>query len=206
MRPPQETVFVVDDDPAILKSVSRLLRSAHLNARTFTSPAEFLDGFDASSSGCLVLDLSMPGLDGLELQQALTARGNQLPVLFVTGRGDIGKSVRAMKHGAEDFLTKPVDEADLLRAVRQALARNRSERNERAELDELRRRLASLTPREREVLEGVVAGQLNKQVAGSLGAALKTIKVHRGRMMEKMGAKSLAELVRMADRLGVRRT
>ena len=178
---------MVDDDPAVLKSLARLLRSAHLNAVTFASPAEFLDRFDPSSPGCLVLDLSMPGLDGLELQEVLTAQGSELPVLFVTGHGEVGKSVQAMKRGAEDFLTKPVDETDLLRAVQRALDRNRSERKERAELAESRRRLATLTPREREVLEGVVAGQLNKQVAGDLGAALKTIKVHRGRMMEKMG-------------------
>jgi FixJ family two-component response regulator len=206
MSPTRETVFVVDDDPAVLRSFSRLLRSARLNTVTFASPAEFLDRFDPSSPGCLVLDVSMPGLDGLELQEVLTAQGNELPILFVTGHGDIPKSVQALKRGADDFLTKPVDEADLLRAVRQALARNRSERKQRAEFAESRGRLATLTPRELEVLEGVVAGQLNKQIAGDLGAALKTVKVHRGRIMEKMGAKSLADLVRMADHLGIRKT
>jgi FixJ family two-component response regulator len=206
MSPTRETVFVVDDDPAVLRSFSRLLRSARLNTVTFASPAEFLDRFDPSSPGCLVLDVSMPGLDGLELQEMLTAQGNELPILFVTGHGDIPKSVQALKRGADDFLTKPVDETDLLRAVRQALARNRSERKQRAEFAESRGRLATLTPRELEVLEGVVAGQLNKQIAGDLGAALKTVKVHRGRIMEKMGVKSLADLVRMADHLGIRKT
>ncbi len=206
MSPSRETVFVVDDDPAVRKSFSRLLRSARLNAVAFESPEEFLDHLDPRAAGCAVLDVSMPGLDGLALQEALAARGSELPILFVTGYGDIPKSVQAMRRGAVDFLTKPVHDEDLLRAVRQALEKNRERRRTDAELAGLRERFARLTLREREVLEGVVAGKLNKQIAADLGAAVKTIKVHRGRVMVKMEAKSVADLVRMADRLGVRKT
>ena len=205
MSPPRETVFVVDDDPAVRKSFSRLLRSARLNAVAFGSPAEFLDHFDPRAAGCAVLDVSMPGLDGLALQETLAARGSELPILFVTGHGDVPKSVQAMKRGAVDFLTKPVDDEDLLRAVRQALGRNRERRKADEDLAGIRERFATLTLREREVLEGVVAGQLNKQIAGYLGTAVKTIKVHRGRVMVKMEATSVADLVRMADRLGARK-
>jgi FixJ family two-component response regulator len=152
-----------------------------------------------------LLDVSMPGLDGLQLQQALGDRGSDLAVVFLTGHGDIPKSVRAMKAGASDFLTKPVEEAALLGAVRQALERSRAARAERDAFAGLRARLESLTSREREVLEGVVAGRLNKQIAGDLGIAVKTVKVHRGRVMEKMGAGSLAELVQFSQRLGIGR-
>jgi FixJ family two-component response regulator len=148
----------------------------------------------------------MPGLDGLELQRALSERGHRLPVVFLTGQGDIPKSVRAMKDGAVDFLTKPVDDEVLIAAVRRALEKDRAGRRARGELADARARLATLTPRERDVLEGVVAGHLNKQIAGSLGIAEKTVKVHRGRVMEKMGAASLADLVRLADHLGIRGT
>ena len=147
----------------------------------------------------------MPGLDGLALQQELESRGSTLPIVFLTGHGDIPKSVAAMKRGAADFLTKPVDDEVLLRAVRQALERDRAGRARREELAEIRRRLDTLTDREREVLDGVVAGQLNKQIGGDLGISEKTVKVHRGRVMEKMGAASLAELVHFAERAGIRR-
>jgi len=147
----------------------------------------------------------MPGLHGLALQEALVSRGIALPTLFLTGHGDVPQSVRAMKGGAVDFLTKPVDDAVFLRAVREALERGRSGRTDREESARIRSRLATLTPREREVLEGVVAGRLNKQIGGELGIAEKTVKVHRGRVMEKMEARSVAELVRMADRAGLRR-
>jgi FixJ family two-component response regulator len=199
----RETVYLVDDEPAVLKSLSRLLRSEGFTVAAFPSPVELLEQLDPAAKGCFVLDLAMPGLDGLSLQKALSARGSELPILFLTGRGDIPKSVAAMKSGALDFLTKPVDGERLLEAVRAALERDRARRRAGAEVAEIRRRLAELTPREREVLEGVVAGRLNKQIASSLGTALKTVKIHRGRMMEKMGAKSVAELVLQADRAGL---
>ena len=201
----RETVYLVDDEPAVLKSLSRLLRSEGFTVAAFGSPAELLEQLDPAARGCFVLDLAMPGLDGLALQNALSARGSELPILFLTGRGDIQKSVAAMKSGAMDFLTKPVDDERLFEAVRAALEKDRARRRARAEVAEIGRRLETLTPREREVLEGVVAGRLNKQIAASLEIALKTVKIHRGRMMEKMGAKSVAELVLLADRAGLRR-
>jgi FixJ family two-component response regulator len=201
----RDRVFVVDDDPGVRKSLWRVLRSAGLEVATFESPEEFLRNLDPEAEGCAILDLAMPGLDGLGLQQALSARNSALSVLFLTGQGDIPKSVRAMKGGAVDFLTKPVDDEVLLDAVRRALERGRVGGAARRELAEARRRLATLTPREREVLEGVVAGKLNKQVAGDLGIAEKTVKVHRGRVMEKMDIASLAELVRVCEHLGIGR-
>ncbi len=205
MRPVREKVYVVDDEPAVRKSLWRVLRSAGFDVVAFGAPDEFLRAIDADASGCAILDVAMPGLDGLALQQALAARCVDLAVVFLTGHGDIPKSVRAMKGGASDFLTKPVDDQTLLSAVRQALARSRAAREQTGELAQLRNCLASLTPREREVLEGVVAGMLNKQIAGDLGISEKTVKVHRGRVMAKMAAGSLAELVHFADRLGIRR-
>ena len=201
----RETVYLVDDEPAVLKSLSRLLRSEGFAVAAFGSPAELLERLDPSARGCFVLDLAMPGLDGLSLQKTLSDRGSELPILFLTGRGDIGKSVEAMKSGALDFLTKPVDGERLLEAVRAALERDRARRQIREEVAEIRRRLAELTPREREVMEGVVAGRLNKQIAASLGTALKTVKIHRGRMMEKMGARSVADLVHQAARARFRK-
>jgi FixJ family two-component response regulator len=206
MKPPAERVFVVDDEPAVRRSLWRLLRSEGFDVSDYGSADEFLRALPAEASGCAVLDLSMPGLDGLAVQEELSARGSGLAVVFLTGHGDIPKSVRAMKAGASDFLTKPVDGAALAAAVRSALARSRAAREAHAALAGLRDRLASLTPRERDVLEGVVAGQLNKQIASDLGIAEKTVKVHRGRVMEKMGAGSLAELVHLAERLGLART
>jgi FixJ family two-component response regulator len=201
---PAATVFVVDDDPAVLKSLSRLLRSAGLGAATFTSAREFLDRHDPSAPGCLLLDVAMPGLNGLELQQALVASGHELPIVFLTGHGDIPMSVQAMKRGAVDFLTKPVLDDDLLQAVRVAIEKDRLQRQTQAEVAEIRQRLAALTPREREVLEHVIAGQLNKQIAYDLGTVEKTIKVHRGQVMKKMRAQSVAELVRLAEQVGIR--
>jgi FixJ family two-component response regulator len=198
------TVFVVDDDPAVLKGLSRLLRSAQLEVATFNSPQEFLERHDANAPGCLVLDLSMPGLNGLELQQALTTKGAAIPIIFLTGHGDVPTSVQAMKRGALDFLTKPVNDDDLIKAVHDAIEKDRIARQARAELDEIQQRLATLTPREREVLTHVVSGQLNKQIAFDLGTVEKTIKVHRARVMEKMKAQSVAELVRLAERVGIR--
>jgi FixJ family two-component response regulator len=206
MSTAEPTVFVVDDDPAVLKSLSRLLRSARLDVATFSSPREFLERHDPSAPGCCVLDVAMPGLNGLELQEALTAKGSELPIIFLTGHGDIPMSVQAMKRGALDFLTKPVHDEDLLKAVHVAIEKDRLQRQTRAEVTEIQQRLATLTPREREVMEHVISGQLNKQTAADLGTVEKTIKVHRARVMEKMKVQSVAELVRLAERAGVGRS
>lgn len=204
MMTPSPTVFIVDDDSAVLKSLARLLRSARLNVMAFGSPQEFLERHDPRAPGCLVLDLAMPGLNGLELQAALTVKGSAIPIIFLTGHGNIPTSVQAMKRGALDFLTKPVNDDDLLKAVQVAIEKDRIARIARAELEDIQARLDSLTPREREVLTHVVSGQLNKQTAADLGTVEKTIKVHRGRVMEKMKVQSVAELVRLAERAGIR--
>jgi FixJ family two-component response regulator len=201
-----ERVYLVDDDAAVLRSLTRLLRSAGYDAAAYGSAETFLRELAPDAEGCVVLDLSMPGLDGLALQRELSARGGALPVVFVSGRGDVPKSVHAMKEGAIDFLTKPVKSAALLAAVEKALGRARERREGRREVESLRGRIETLTPREREVMEGVAAGLLNKQIAGRLGIAEQTVKVHRARVMEKMGAESLADLVRLADRAGIRRS
>ena len=203
MNHPPATVFIVDDDAAVLKGLTRLLRSARFNVQAFGSPQEFLAQCDPRAPGCLVLDLAMPGLNGLELQAALTAKGSAIPIIFLTGHGDIPTSVQAMKRGALDFLTKPVNDGDLLKAVQVALEKDHSARQTRAELDDIQARLDSLTPREREVLTHVVSGQLNKETAADLGTAEKTIKLHRARVMEKMKVESLAALVRLAERVGL---
>jgi FixJ family two-component response regulator len=195
------TVFVVDDDPAVLKGLSRLLRAARLDVATFSSSQEFLEQHDARAPGCLILDVAMPGLNGPELQEALMNKGSAIPIIFLTGHGDVPMSVQAMKRGALDFLTKPVNDEELLKAVDAALEKDRIGRLARAELDDILQRLATLTPREREVLTHVVSGQLNKQTALDLGTVEKTIKVHRARVMEKMKVHSVAELVRLTERL-----
>jgi FixJ family two-component response regulator len=195
------TVFVVDDDAAVLKSLSRLLRSVPFTVVTVNSPQKFLEQYDPRAPGCLILDVAMPGLNGLELQEALAAKGSPPPIIFLTGHGDIPMSVQAMKQGAFDFLTKPVNDEDLIKAVHAALKRDGIARQSRNDVDEIQSRLETLTPREREVLAHVVSGQLNKQIAYDLGTVERTIKVHRARVMEKMKAQSLAELVRMTERL-----
>ena len=197
------TVFVVDDDLSVLKGLSRLLRSAGLQAATYDSPDEFLRQYDPAAPGCLVLDVAMPVVDGLELQRRLVDAGCPLPIVFITGHGDIPTSVQAMRAGALNFLAKPVNDDDLLGAVREAIETDRVARRAQRDMALVRERLATLTPREREVLDQVVAGRLNKQIAGDLGTVEKTIKVHRARVMEKMGARSLAELARMGERLGI---
>ena len=200
---PLPTVFLVDDDPSVLRAIGRLVRSAGWNVATFGSAQEFLDRPNPDAPGCLVLDLSMPGLNGLELQQALARAGNRLPIIFLTGHGDIPMSVRAMKSGALDFLSKPCVDEELLSAIRLALSRDQLLRLERAEVRALSERFATLTPREHEVMLGVVAGQLNKQIAADLGTVEKTIKVHRARVMEKLRVTSVADLVRLTERAGV---
>lgn len=199
-------VFIVDDDLSVLKGLSRLLRSAKLNVATFTSPEEFLHSLDPATHGCLVLDVAMPGLDGLEVQRRLNELDCPLPVVFLTGHGDIPMSVRAIKGGATNFLTKPVRDEDLLRAIEEALERERSERQVRAQVVVAKTRLDTLTPREREVLALVVSGKLNKLIAAELGTVEKTIKVHRARVMRKMQARSLPDLVRLAALAGIEPT
>jgi FixJ family two-component response regulator len=197
------TVFIVDDDAGVLKALSRLLRTKGYDVRSFTSPRDFLAHHDATVPGCAVLDVSMPGLDGLELQQALTAGGSHRPVIFVTGKGDIPTTVRAMKAGAVDFLTKPVSDTELLGAIARAHEQDAESRQLHSELASIQAKISTLTPREREVMTHVVAGRLNKQIAGDLGTVEKTIKVHRGRMMEKMGVRTVADLVRLAEKAGI---
>ena len=200
------TVYVVDDDPEVLKAIERLLQSVGLNVATFSSPQQFLERHDRNAPGCLVLDLALPGLSGLELQRALEQQASLLPIVFLTGRGDIASSVQAMKRGAADFLTKPVDDAELMAAIQTALARDHELRRVRMERDRIARRLATLTERERQVLERIVAGRLNKQIAAELGTVEKTIKFHRANLMRKMGVRVIADLVKLAERAGVGQT
>ncbi len=198
-----ERAFVVDDQASVRKALARLLVSAGFEVAEFGSAQEFLNSGAAEASGCLILDLAMPGINGMGLQDALNASGSVLPIIFLTGKGDIETGVLAMQHGAADFLTKPVDDEKLLAAVSRAMLRNREARLARDEVDSVQRRVATLTPRECEVLALVVMGKLNKQIADVLGTAEKTIKVHRARVMLKMQAGSLAELVRLADQVGI---
>lgn len=203
MTSPGSTVFVVDDDLSVRKALERVLRAAGLAVSPHASAQDYLERYDPNAPGCLVLDLAMPGFSGLDLQDALAARGSAPPIIFLTGRAAVPDSVRAMKHGAVEFLTKPVDERALIDAVRNALEKDRTDRLRRAELAEIQQRLATLTPRETEVLKYVVSGKLNKQIAAELGTVEKTIKVHRARVMEKMQVGSLAALVQLAARAGI---
>ena len=197
-------VFVVDDEPAVRKSLGRLLKAAGYRVEIFASAKEFMERGRQDEVGCLVLDVQMPDLDGLQLQQALAREDRSLPIVFITGHGDIPMSVRAMKAGATDFLSKPFGEEDLLDAIDRALRRAGEESGERAAAQEAKSRLSSLTPREHEVLLHVLAGELNKQIAGALGTSEKTIKVHRGRVMQKMRVRSVADLVRLCEKAGIR--
>jgi FixJ family two-component response regulator len=201
LPPPQ--VYVLDDEPEMVKALTRLLRAKRFEVLGFTSVRAFLEAFRPDDTACLVLDVAMPELDGLVLQQRLTHQGILLPIIFLTGHGNIPTSVRAIKAGATDFLTKPVEAAALVQAVRAALQVAETRRQAIAETAELAARLASLTPREREVMEHIVAGRLNKQIAYDLGTGLQNIKLHRAHIMEKMGFESLADLVRAAERLGI---
>lgn len=199
------TVFVVDDDAEVRKSLVRLLKSAGYHTEAFSSADEFFASWQLDPvPGCVLLDIMMPGIDGLQLQQKLQAAPEGIPVIFITGHGDIPSSVAAMKAGAVDFFPKPFNDEDLLEAVREAIQRNAQERRKRAELDAVAGRFAELTPREREVMALVVRGMLNKQIAAVLGASEKTIKIHRRRVMEKMQVQSVADLVRAAEKIGIR--
>ena len=196
-------VFVVDDDASMRESLRNLIRSVGLRAELFASAQEFLRSKHSDAPSCLVLDVRLPGLSGLDLQRRTAEAGLEIPIIFISGHGDIPMTVRAMKAGAVEFLTKPFRDQDLLDAIQQALERDRKARDQRAEIEELRDRFASLTSRERDVMARVVAGLLNKQIGAELGTSETTVKIHRHQVMEKMGAGSLPELVRMADRLGI---
>jgi FixJ family two-component response regulator len=193
---------VVDDDASVRRSTERLVRPLGFGIQTFASAREFLDGARVEKPACLVLDVHMPGLSGLDLQRELAQRGVEIPIIFLTGHGDIPMTVRAMKAGAVEFLTKPVKSRDLLAAIRAAIERGRVSHQVRREIEALRERYERLTPREREILPLVTSGLLNKQIAGELAASERTIKFHRAHIMQKMEAESLAELVRITERLG----
>ena len=201
MKDTDAIVFVVDDDPSIREAIKSLIRLEGLRVETFGSAQEFLRNERPDLPGCVVLDVELPGLSGLDLQRELTAHAIKLPIIFITGYGDIPMSVRAMKAGATEFLTKPFRDQDLLDAIQEALERDRAARRHSKEIAELRRRFDALTSREREVMSLVVAGWLNKQIGFELKISEITVKIHRGRVMNKMGAQSLAELVRMTERL-----
>ena len=203
MTPP--TVFIVDDDPSLRDSLQFLLESVGLGVRIFSSAQDFLDGAAPEAPGCLLLDVRMPGMSGLDLQHELAEAEISLPIIFITGHGTVPMSVRAMKAGAVDFLEKPFDEQDLLNAVSQAIEQDRKDRLEREELKKIQKRVDALTPREYEVFTLLISGMLNKQVAYRIGTTERTIKAHRSRIMEKMKADSLADLVRHAERLGVKK-
>jgi FixJ family two-component response regulator len=200
MSDQEPIVFVVDDDAAARASVENLLHSVGLRVEGFDSPVEFLKRSLPDAPCCLVLDVRLPRISGIELQRQLTDRGVSIPIIFITGHGDIPMSVEAMKAGALEFLTKPFRGQVLLDAIQKAIERDRSMRQEKSGLAELRGRLVSLTPREREVMNGVMAGKLNKEIAAELGASERTIKIHRASLMRKMGAASLADLIRMGQK------
>ena len=207
MQEPQESdalVAIVDDDPSVRRGLQRLIRSAGWKVETFASAQDFLARPLAISPSCLVLDLQLPGLSGLDLQQRMADLGLDIPVVFLTGHGNIPASVKAMKAGAIEFLTKPVDEQNLLKAIQEAIERDRRTRQQQTEMHELRRRYESLTAREQEVMQLVISGLLNKQIAAELTITEDTVKFHRGHVMRKMCADSLADLVRMAENPAIR--
>ena len=197
MKEKPATVFVVDDDEAVRTSLRLLLKSVGLPVETYAAAQEFLDQFDPDRAGCLVLDIRMPGISGLELQQHLNDRHSIMPIVFITGHGDVPMAVEAMQAGAVDFIQKPFRDQDLIDRINRALEKDREMRSQLRERDEIRRRMSQLTPRERGVLELVTQGKANKVIAGDLNVSQRTVEIHRARVMEKMGANSLAHLVRM---------
>ena len=201
----EPVVFVIDDDAGVRDAIAGLLKSVGLRSQASASVAEFLERPRADGPSCLVLDVRLPGMSGLEFQRQLADAERPMPIIFVTGHGDIPMSVEAMKAGALEFLTKPVRGHDLLTAVQRAIEQDRISRKLRKEVDALRRRLSTLTPREQEVMALVIAGRINKEIADALGASERTIKIHRGQVMRKMEADSLPDLVRMAEKLGMPR-
>jgi FixJ family two-component response regulator len=203
MSEDRAVVFVIDDDESMRRSLDTLLRSVGLDVRLFSSAQEFMRAKQPDAPGCLVLDVRLPGMSGLTFQEELAKAGIALPVIFITGHGDVPMTVRAMKAGAAEFLIKPFDEQVLLDAIHAAIERDRAKRRDAASLAEVQARYRALTEREREVMTLVVSGRVNKQIAAELGLSLVTVKVHRGQVMRKMRAKSVPELVRMADRLGL---
>jgi len=203
MTEPTPIVFVVDDDPSVRRAIKRLVGSVRLEVELFGSAQEFLRSKRPDAPSCLVLDIRLPGVSGLDFQRELAQANIHIPIIFITAHGDIPMTVRAMKAGAVEFLTKPFRDQDLLDAIQLALERDRARRQQEAEIAALRERFESLTPREREVLPLVVSGLLNKQIAAEIGTSETTVKVHRGQLMRKMGADSLADLVRMAERMGI---
>jgi RNA polymerase sigma factor (sigma-70 family) len=206
MMEAEPVVFIVDDDASVRKSLERLVRSIGLRGETFASALEFLQCMQRKPPDgpcCLVLDVRMPSVSGLALQEALAAASHRIPIIFITGHGDVPMSVRAMKAGAVDFLAKPFNDQDLLEAVQEAIARDRQARQERATRQDIQRRVARLTPREHDVLALVVAGLMNKQIAAALGTSEKTVKVHRARVMQKMQVSSVAQLVLLAEKVGL---
>ena len=202
-REPRAVIAIVDDDPSVREGLHSLLRSAGWSVEAFGSAQEFLARTRAKAPSCLILDLQLPGLSGLDLQRRMAEVDLEIPIVFLTGHGDIPASVQAMKAGAIEFLTKPVDERDLLRAIQEAIDRDRHTRKQHAEMHDLQSRHDSLTGREREVMQQVISGLLNKQVAAELNITEFTVKIHRGQVMRKMRADSLADLVRMAESLGI---
>ena len=203
MSEERAVAFVIDDDPSMRRSLDTLLRSVGLDVHVFTSAQEFMGAVRPDAPGCLVLDVRLPGMSGLAFQEELVKAGIALPVIFLTGYGDVPMTVRAMKAGAAEFLTKPFDEQVMLDAIHGAIERDRARRRDVASLTEVKARYSALTERERQVMKLVVEGRVNKQIAAELGLSLVTVKVHRGQVMRKMRAKSVPELVRMADRLGL---
>jgi len=203
VNPPDHIVFVVDDDPSVRRAIKRLVESVGLHVELFGSASEFMSSDHPEVASCLVLDIRLPGTSGLDFQRRLADADVQVPIIFITGHGDIPMSVRAMKAGAVEFLTKPFRDQDLLDAIQVALERDRVRRQRQVETAVLRERFESLTPREREVLPLVVSGLLNKQVAAEVGTTEATVKVHRSQLMRKMGADSLPDLVRMAEKIGI---
>jgi FixJ family two-component response regulator len=199
----EPVVFIVDDDASVRKGLERLVRSVGLRGKTFASAPEFLQGAASDGPSCLVLDVRMPGVSGLVLQETLAAAGHRIPIIFITGHGDITMSVRAMKAGAVDFLPKPFNDQDLLEAIQGAIARDQQAREARAVLQAIQQRADLLTPRERDVLGLVVTGLLNKQIAAELGMSEKTVKVHRAQVMQKMQVSSVAQLVLLAEKIGL---